>query len=314
MALVWWLGFVVAPVPITRAVGIVLARLEGADTFLPPTVFNAVALVGAVGLGNLAIAAGLTAALFKLQTPRILGVRQPNSLHLLLVVLLSLPSFVMVIGVAGYTAKVLPIFRLNVQAIDALARAPGGIVFVVGCLLPALAEEIFFRGFLGRGLVARHGVILGTAVTSLLFAVAHMEPVQACALFFLGLGLQIVFLCSKSLLGPVLLHLLHNSLVFFTADWLSGTELLPWPLVAGAALATLGLWWLFVATSVKWVLPDGQEWRPGYSTAEVPPAYLTARPRRRKAGMAAALGISGLYLAFLAVLIYEAWPVLQAAM
>ena len=35
--------------------------------------------------------------------------------------------------------------------------------------LPAVGEELFFRGLLGRGLIARHGLVLGTCLAAALF-------------------------------------------------------------------------------------------------------------------------------------------------
>src|SRR5262245_47410153 len=50
-------------------------------------------------------------------------------------------------------------------------------VLVVG-LAPGVSEELFCRGFLGRGLVGRYGPVTGVLLTSLCFGLLHVEPVQ----------------------------------------------------------------------------------------------------------------------------------------
>ena len=64
--------------------------------------------------------------------------------------------------------------------------SPWWLLLVAGCILPGFGEEIFFRGFLSRGLVGRHGVIGGTLIASLLFGLIHVDPVQASGAFLLG--------------------------------------------------------------------------------------------------------------------------------
>src|SRR5262249_26022454 len=70
-------------------------------------------------------------------------------------------------------------------------------------------------------------------------------------------------------------------------------------LAAFAALAALAF--LFYRTRVRWVLPGGRVWDPGYLTAEMPAAWLRAVPRRRRAGLAGGLGAAAVYLLFPAV-------------
>src|SRR5262249_22812770 len=77
---------------------------------------------------------------------------------------------------------------------------------------PALAEELWCRGFMGRGLVARFGVVGGVLLTSLFFGLLHLDPALILATGFLGLCLHFVYLTTRSLWLPMLLHFLTNSL------------------------------------------------------------------------------------------------------
>ena len=164
------------------------------------------------------------------------------------------------------------------------------LVFIGGCVLPGLGEEIYCRGFMGRGLVARYGVLLGSIATSLLFGAMHLEPVQATSAFVLGLGLHYLFLLTRSLPTAVVLHTLNNFSAFLVMRYEDSLHIPgltaapdgsiehtpPW-LLAAALAAALALGSLLYQTRTRWLLPDGSLWSPGYVTGEGPPREVTAQ-------------------------------------
>ena len=84
-------------------------------------------------------------------------------------------------------------------------------VLIIG-LGPGVGEEMWCRAFLGRGLVGRYGVVLGVVMTSLFFGWMHLDPHQGTMAVFMGLALYYAYLMTRSLLIPMLIHFLHNSL------------------------------------------------------------------------------------------------------
>jgi hypothetical protein len=145
--------------------------------------------------------------------------------------------------------------------------------------LPGIGEEILYRGFLGRGLVERWGLWWGTMWTAMLFAAIHLDPTQMCGIFFIGVALQLVFLASKSLLIPMLVHALNNALSFGVVKTgvFSEVDFLPREIVGCALLALVPLAVVLWQCRSQWVLPDGSLWTPGYVTAESPRPELGAR-------------------------------------
>ena len=84
-------------------------------------------------------------------------------------------------------------------------------VFAIG-IGPGVVEELWCRGFLGRGLVGRYGWPLGIGLTSLFFGLLHMfPPWYVLATAVMGVGLHLVYFASRSLWVPMLLHALNNS-------------------------------------------------------------------------------------------------------
>jgi membrane protease YdiL (CAAX protease family) len=82
------------------------------------------------------------------------------------------------------------------------------LVIAVGA---AVSEELFCRGFLGRGLVGRYGVPVGVVFTSLIFALLHGNLPQGIFAFILGGFAHLAYLATRSLWVPILLHFLNNA-------------------------------------------------------------------------------------------------------
>jgi membrane protease YdiL (CAAX protease family) len=98
-------------------------------------------------------------------------------------------------------------------------------VLIIG-VGPAIGEELFCRGFLGRGLVAWHGPRIGVLATSLLFGIMHVIPAQAAYAAVLGVILHVLALSGRSLWLPMIAHFLNNGLsVMASCD---DSPLKPW--------------------------------------------------------------------------------------
>ncbi len=111
---------------------------------------------------------------------------------------------------------VLATFELNMDSISLIhgqtvLTAYPQLLVIVG-VGPAIGEEVIFRGVIGRGLIARWGVIRGVLLTSLLFAIAHLSPSHALATLPIAIFLHVAYLATGSLWAPILVHFLNNAL------------------------------------------------------------------------------------------------------
>jgi hypothetical protein len=298
-ALLWFLGFFGFQIAVGIGAAILLAILfilrEGPDALRDaprqmlqqPEAMTLLFLAGTIG--NCLFAVVVAAVMFRSRFRRNLALRGFHPVQLAMVLLLAPPMLLAAAEVGNWAREVLPSLELNEEAYGRLAKESWVLIFLIGCILPGVGEEIFFRGFLGRGLVARHGMWLGLALSSVIFGIAHLEPAQAVATAILGLGFHLVYLSTKSILAPMLSHALNNGLAFSMmkiGEWLghkvegvSDDGHMPPEIALTALAAAVGLLVLFYALRTRWVLPGGEVWAPGYLTAEMPPAELDARPR-----------------------------------
>jgi uncharacterized protein len=87
---------------------------------------------------------------------------------------------------------------------------------------PALNEELWFRGYLGQGLLKRHGMVLGILLTSLLFGVYHLNVIQGFYAIILGVALHLMYRATGSLWVPIVVHFLFNAMAVAAAGLNSG--------------------------------------------------------------------------------------------
>jgi membrane protease YdiL (CAAX protease family) len=92
-------------------------------------------------------------------------------------------------------------------------------VFLLVFVAP-LTEESFFRGFVLNGFLKRYGVTRAIVLSSLLFAVFHLNPYQFVAAFVLGAVMAWIRIWTGSLWSCIFLHALSNGMIFVARDLL----------------------------------------------------------------------------------------------
>jgi membrane protease YdiL (CAAX protease family) len=168
----------------------------------------------------------------------------------LLLGLLALPGFVVLSeALAGLLFRVFGMEQVGEEQTKALAGLFGSFhwsfaVLAVG-IGPGLVEELWCRGFLGRGLVGRYGWAWGIAVTSLFFGMLHLwPPPYVLVTATMGVGLHYVYATSRSLWVPIAMHLLNNSFaVLLAVGTIPGSRI-------EAASNERGVWLVLVAVAL----------------------------------------------------------------
>jgi membrane protease YdiL (CAAX protease family) len=79
-------------------------------------------------------------------------------------------------------------------------------------VLPALAEEIVFRGVLARSLANHKRLPVAIVLSSAVFGIYHVLPAQAVATFMLGCLLALLTLRARSIVPAIVAHFLNNAI------------------------------------------------------------------------------------------------------
>lgn len=157
-------------------------------------------------------------------------------------------------------------------------------------VVPAVAEELIFRGVIGRGLMARWGMTTGIVMTSLLFAVMHIHPAHVAALLPLAIVLHLLYVATRSFWVPMAIHFGNNflSVLFVKVAMdhpaialLNANTAPPLPLFFVTGVCVLVLSCVIWKTRKQYQLPDETLWTPGYPTLETPHASVNALVIRR---------------------------------
>jgi hypothetical protein len=125
---------------------------------------------------------------------------------------------------------------------------PWGFIFVMFfvCVLPALFEELIFRGIVLQGLASRYRPAVAIILSALAFSLTHMSPAQTAHQFILGIALGYTVLATKSIWSGVLLHFCNNLWAllsevipeYLTFPWLDNVAFI---YIGGIIFTVLGL-------------------------------------------------------------------------
>ena len=94
---------------------------------------------------------------------------------------------------------------------------PGvALLFLLTVVLAPIAEEILFRGFVYGGLRTVMPTGSAAVASALIFSLAHLQPAPeaVAAIAAIGLALALLYERTRSVVPGMLLHALHNLLVF----------------------------------------------------------------------------------------------------
>lgn len=83
--------------------------------------------------------------------------------------------------------------------------------FIAVAVLPAVCEELLYRGFIYRSLAGRVKPVWAIALTAMLFSLAHLNFYEVLPLFVLGVVLVLAARSTGGLIGAMVVHFCHNS-------------------------------------------------------------------------------------------------------
>jgi uncharacterized protein len=127
--------------------------------------------------------------------------------------------------------------------LDELTRGGAStfLAFVAAVVLAPLAEELLFRGLLFTALLRRRSLHVAALVSSVVFAIVHVDvavsqPLALVGLTLVGLVLAYAYHRTGSLLVPIAGHAAFNGVTLVLAlvgEQLMAGAVLPWVLILG---------------------------------------------------------------------------------
>lgn len=187
-----------------------------AVTEMPTTLAGFAKLILMPQIGMILAPALLMATMMTTSLRKSLRIRMPHWTTLPMAVLLGVtlhPLYVMLASWINYTY---PISEQAAAAMkpftDQISAAPWITVLVLLALVPAICEELAFRGFIFGGLVREKGRLRAVVVTAIMFGISHGVLQQSIAATIMGVLLGFVALRTGSVLPGLLIHFTNNAL------------------------------------------------------------------------------------------------------
>ena len=106
----------------------------------------------------------------------------------------------------------LPLVSENTQSIVEMVEM-SFIIIVAPALIGPILEEIVFRKVLFGALMERFGFFISSILSSLVFAIVHVDFTHTLVYVFMGLVFCYLYKKTESIITPILAHMFMNSLV-----------------------------------------------------------------------------------------------------
>jgi|GEM_PF-6586506 len=84
------------------------------------------------------------------------------------------------------------------------------VIIINSCLIPAVAEELLFKGVIFTGLKKRYSQTTSVIISSILFAVCHLNPAMLINHFLFAICTFWLYLRTGSIFFPMLIHFTTN--------------------------------------------------------------------------------------------------------
>lgn len=135
-------------------------------------------------------------------------------------------------------------------------------LFVVA-VLPAIAEELFFRGLLQKYFIKlTRSTLAGVVVTSLIFSAIHFQFLGFIPRFMLGMVFGYLYVWTNSIWTPIIVHFVNNGLAvivyFLIGKGIAPSDVEtigkasdPWPIGIFSLIFSAILFWVIWSQRVK---------------------------------------------------------------
>ena len=147
----------------------------------------------------------------KADVKKLFSVQKIKPLQLLGSLLIGIGVFVGALLLGALLIPVFPESAKNLAGLDAmLLEQPIYVLILVMAVMPAIGEELLFRGFLMGTLKPKCKAWLTIAVTTFIFAAFHMSLIKLFTIGIVGLGLTWVTYKTGSIAASMCVHFLNN--------------------------------------------------------------------------------------------------------
>jgi len=203
------------------------SQLIGALLFISGMIQNFWVLQGLATVISFGVPFFIYKAVTKEKIADIIPLKNPGATNVFLTVCMSLFAVPPMMLVSAASSV---FFENNASVfLEEMKSFPVSAAIITAAVLPALFEEISFRGVVLKNL-SPLGIKKAAVFSGFLFALMHMDPQQFPYAFIMGVFLACLVWYTRSVLTAVLSHFCVNAASIFIGYFSSGDEI-PFPFV-----------------------------------------------------------------------------------
>jgi membrane protease YdiL (CAAX protease family) len=181
------------------------------------------------------------------------------------ILVFSLGSWLLFYAVASLVAPSVRQFTAEMVSLP--------IPWILTVLVAPPVEELIFRGILLHRWSIKWGLRKAMILSSLAFAILHMNPI---GMFVFGYVMAVLYIRSRTLIAPIACHMLNNALALAAGESLTSGTVSKTSFIAVTAFCTIGAGaWLFYFLREN---RGGVDWCAPYFAPSASPLAPERRP------------------------------------
>lgn len=133
-----------------------------------------------------------------------------NLKKLFIYIIVGLLSYILLYPIISLISHLISLCGIKTQSLTYTLSTSNYLISIISLvILPAICEELLFRGIIFKGL-KKHGKIFAVTISSLMFAIFHMSVNQLVYPIIMGMLFAVIMYYENNIIYCIAIHLLNN--------------------------------------------------------------------------------------------------------
>lgn len=156
----------------------------------------------------------------KCDIKKTMNIRKPKVSSIIGAILLWIGTFIIITLISIPLQKLFPDSAENLNTINNLLGGYNILeLLVIMAVVPAVCEELFFRGFIFSAAREKFKIVPAIIFVSVIFGIYHMSLIKIFTVGILGAAFAISIYYSKSIVTSMIMHFLNNSIAVIVFEY-----------------------------------------------------------------------------------------------
>ncbi|MEG1002986.1 MAG: type II CAAX endopeptidase family protein [Clostridium sp.] len=137
-----------------------------------------------------------------------------NKISFKIVILILIFFILTSIVSTSVSINIVKIFNIYIPNLNTTLLDVTMLGVIIDSIIIPIIEEIIFRGLIFSKLLRSYNIKIALIAQAFIFGILHSNTEQKIYTFILGISFGIIYIYTKSLLAPIIMHSLNNMMVY----------------------------------------------------------------------------------------------------